>query len=62
MPMSHSSKVQYSMSGPGKARPIMKVNKKHDNKLSMVKLRTYVYNSYSKYYNVIILFKVYELY
>ena len=43
MPMSHSSKVQHSTSGPGKAELIRKANKKHDKKVATVKLRTYVY-------------------
>ena len=51
MPMSHSSEVQDSRSGLGKAGLITKADKKHDIRryraVAKVKLRTYVYNSFT---------------
>ena len=44
--MFHSSEVHHSMSGPGKAGPIMKADKKHDKKVATLKLHTSVYNSF----------------
>ena len=45
--MSHSGEVQDSMSGPGKARPIMKADKKHNKKVATVKLHISIHYSFT---------------
>ena len=45
--MSHSSEVHHSTSGPAKAGPIMSTNKKHDKKVAMLELCTYIYNLFT---------------